>query len=184
MPGHPYPDHYILAVCLDCGDTLVDESTEVRDEHGIVRRAELIPGAANMVRELKRRGYKLALVADGPASTFHNILTAHHLFHLFDALAISEQVGVSKPDARMFTHALDQLGLTPKYYGRVVMVGNYLARDIKGANQLGLISVWLDWAPRRPKIPADETEVPRYTIKTPAELAPLIKSLESKQKTG
>ena len=23
----------ILAVCLDCGDTLVDEATEVKDEH-------------------------------------------------------------------------------------------------------------------------------------------------------
>jgi putative hydrolase of the HAD superfamily len=79
----------------------------------------------------------------------------------------------------MFTHALDQLGLTPQDYGRVVMVGNYLARDIKGANQLGLISVWLDWSPRRPKIPADDTEVPCYTIKTLAELLPLIERLEN-----
>jgi HAD superfamily hydrolase (TIGR01549 family) len=171
--------NHILAVCLDCGDTLVDEGTEIKDERGVVLQAELIPGAADMVRELKRRGYKLALVADGPISTFRNVLTAYKLFDLFDALAISEEVGVTKPAPRMFTHALNQLGIAPKDYGRTVMVGNYLARDIKGANQLGIISVWLDWAPRRPKIPADETETPQYIIKTPAELLQLMESLEN-----
>ncbi|MFC1974967.1 HAD family hydrolase [Chloroflexota bacterium] len=174
--------NHILAICLDCGDTLVDEGTEIKDERGVVLQAELIPGAAEMIHELKRRGYQLALVADGPVGTFHNVLTAHELFDLFDALAISEAVGVDKPVSRMFTHALDQLDLTPKDYVRVVMVGNNLARDIKGANQLGLISVWLDWAPRRSKIPADALEVPQYTIKTPAELLPLIELLENKGK--
>jgi len=170
---------FILAVCLDCGDTLVDETTEMRDEHGVVVQADLIPGAADTVCELKRRGYPLALVADGPVSTFRNILSAYKLFDLFDALAISEKVGVEKPAARMFTHALNQLNLPPKDYGRVIMVGNNLARDIKGANQLDLISVWLDWAPRRSKVPADDTEVPQYTLKTPAELLPLIERLEN-----
>ena len=176
--------NYILAVCLDCGDTLVDEATEIRDENGVVVQAELIPGTAATMRELKRHGYPLALVADGPVSTFRNILTAYDLFHLFNALAISEEVGVDKPTPLMFTHALDQLKLTPKDYGRVVMVGNNLARDIKGANALGLISVWLDWAPRRPKIPADDSEVPHYTIKTPAELLPLLERLENEGRNG
>ena len=173
---------YILAVCLDCGDTLVDEATEIRDEHGVVVKADLIPGAADTVRALKRRGYPLALVADGPISTFRNILSAYKLFDLFDALAISEEVGVDKPAPRMFAHALDQLNLAPKDYGRVVMVGNNLARDIKGANRLGLISVWLDWAPRRSKVPADDTEVPHHTLKTPAELLSLIELLENERR--
>ena len=174
--------NYILAVCLDCGDTLVDEATEIRDENGVVVQAELIPGAADTVRELKRRGYPLALVADGPVSTFHNILSTYRLFDHFDALAISEDVGVDKPASRMFIHALNQLSLTARDYDRVMMVGNNLVRDVKGANQVGLISVWLDWAPRRSKIPADDTEVPRYTIKTPAELLCLIDSLENERR--
>jgi putative hydrolase of the HAD superfamily len=176
--------NYILAVCLDCGDTLVDEATEIKDEHGVVVQAELIPGAADMAQKLKRRGYPLALVADGPVSTFRNILTAYDLFHLFDALAISEEVGVDKPAPKMFTYALDQLNLAAKDYGRVIMVGNNLPRDIKGANALGLISVWLDWAPRRSKVPADDSEVPQYTIKTPAELLPLIERLEDERRNS
>jgi putative hydrolase of the HAD superfamily len=109
---------------------------------------------------LKAAGYRLALVADGPYGTFQNVLGHYGLFDLFDVLAISGKVGVEKPHPQIFHYALDQLGIAPADYGRVVMVGNNLARDIKGANDLGLISVWLDWAPRRPKIPADPSEKP------------------------
>jgi len=170
--------HHILAVCLDCGDTLVDEATEIKDETDTSLSAKLIPGAAEMLHALKQRGYKLALVADGPAATFRNNLGPYGLYDLFDAYAISEKIGVRKPDARMFRHALDELHIGEDEYGRVVMVGNHLARDIKGANALGIISVWLDWSPRRPKAPADEAEIPRYTINMPLGLLPLLKALE------
>ncbi|GAB4536171.1 MAG: hypothetical protein Kow0063_21300 [Anaerolineae bacterium] len=172
---------YLLAICFDFGDTLVDEATEVKDETATTLRARLIPGAGEVVHHLKRQGYKLALVADGRAGTYYNVLSQHGLYNLFDAFAISEQVGVEKPDARMFIHALEQLGIARQDYGRTVMVGNYLERDIKGANQVGMISVWLDWAPRRPKVPAGPLEVPCYTIKTPLELLPLIEDLERQQ---
>ena len=169
---------YLLAICFDFGDTLVDEATEVKDGTLTTLRGELIPGADQVVRELKRRGYRLALVADGRAGTYYNVLTQHSLYDLFDVVAISEQLGVEKPDPRMFVHALDQLGISRADYGRAVMVGNHLARDIKGANQVGMISVWLDWAPRRPKVPANPLEVPQYTIKAPLDLLPLIETLE------
>ena len=170
--------HRILAICLDCGDTLVDEGTEVKDAMGTTLHADLIPGAADMVRTLKRRGYPLALVADGPVGTFHNVLTQYNLYDCFDVFAISQEVGVEKPDPQMFITALDQLGIQPQDYERVVMVGNNLARDIKGANALGIVSVWLNWSPRRSKIPADALEVPQYTISSPHALLSLIISLE------
>jgi putative hydrolase of the HAD superfamily len=169
---------YLLAICFDFGDTLVDEGTEVKDGTLTTLRGELIPGADQVVRELKRRGFRLALVADGRAGTYHNVLTQHGLYDLFDVFAISEQLGVEKPDPRMFVHALDQLGISRADYGRTVMVGNHLERDIKGANQVGMISVWLDWAPRRSKVPANPLEVPQYTIKAPLDLLTLIEALE------
>lgn len=182
-PNRRFP-LFIVAVCFDFGDTLVDEATEVKDDTLTTLRANLIPGAGNVVRELKRRGYKLALVADGRPGTYYNVLTQHGLYDLFDAFAISEQVGVDKPDPRMFVHALDQLGIAQEDYGRTVMVGNHLERDVKGANDVGMVSVWLDWAPRRSKVPADESEVPQHTIKMPLELLPLIESLERERETG
>ncbi len=171
-------EHHFLAICLDSGDTLVDEGTEIKDAQEVTLRAELIPGAAELVHTLKSRGYPLALVADGPVGTFRNVLTQHHLYDAFAVLAISGELGSIKPDARIFHHALQQLGIAPADYGRVIMVGNNLERDIKGANALGIVSVWLDWAPRRAKIPADASEQPCYTIKTPLELLTLLEKLE------
>lgn len=169
----------IRAIFLDCGDTLVDEATEVKNEWGVSLRADLIPGANELMHELQRRRYPLALVADGPADTFMNNLHPYRMYDLFDVYAISAQVGVEKPHPMIFKHALSLLDIEPADYGKVVMVGNNLERDIQGANQLGLISVWLDWAPRRSKIPANVTQVPRFTIKQPLDLLAVLDELES-----
>ncbi len=171
-------EHHFLAIFLDSGDTLVDEGTEIKDAHDVTLRAELIPGAAELVQTLQAQGYRLALVADGPVGTFRNVLTQHQLYDAFEVMAISGELGFVKPDARIFHYALQQLGIPPDQSARVLMVGNNLERDIKGANALGIISVWLDWAPRRSKIPADASEQPCYTIKTPLELLPLLAQLE------
>jgi FMN phosphatase YigB (HAD superfamily) len=170
--------HSILAVLFDSGDTLVDEGTEERDPAGVVIHAGLIPGAAELIGELKRRGYRLGLVADGQAVSFRNVLGQHGLYDLFEVHAISELVGVDKPHPTIFRAALAGLGIQPRDYSRVWMVGNNLERDVKGANALGLTSVWIDWAPRRAKVPADASEQPRHTIHLPLELIPLLERTE------
>lgn len=171
--------HRLLAICFDFGDTLADEATEVKDGTATTLRADLIPGAVELIHELKRRGYRLALIADGRPGTYLNVLSHYGLYALFDAVAISEIVGVLKPEARIFIHALDQLGISAPDYSRTVMVGNNLERDIKGANDLGMISVWIDWSPRRSKIPADPSEVPQYTIKKPLDFLDILPALET-----
>lgn len=168
----------ILAVCLDFGDTLVDETSEIKDETETALRADLIPGAGELLHELKQRGYKLALVADGRPGTYSNVLRQHAVHHLFDTFAISEEVGVEKPDARMFVAALDALGIDLEHYDRTVMVGNRLDRDVRGANILGMISVWIDWSGRYTAEPEGESEVPDFTIHLPPELIEVLEKLE------
>ncbi|MCH7588151.1 MAG: HAD family hydrolase [Chloroflexi bacterium] len=168
----------ILAICFDFGDTLADEASEVKDETQTTLRAELIPGAGELIHELHRRRYPLALVADGRPGTYANVLKQHAIHKLFTVFAISELVGVEKPDKRMFVHALDQLGIEPADYAKVIMVGNRLDRDVRGANDLGMISVWLDWSPRQSKIPANDAETPDFTIKLPEDLLGVIAEIE------
>jgi FMN phosphatase YigB (HAD superfamily) len=174
----------LRAICFDFGDTLADEATEEKDATETTLRAELIPGAGELVRELRRRGYTLALVADGRPGTYTNVLGQHDLLDHFAVFAISDEVGVCKPDARMFTCALDQLAIAPADYPTTMMVGNFLERDIAGANALGMISVWIDWAPRRPKTPASAAEVPDYTIREPLELLAVIEDAERRLAAG
>ena len=167
-----------LIVCLDSGDTLVDEGTEVK-ENKTVMHADLIPGAAEMVRTLYDEGYMLILVADGRRRSFRNVLhTQHDIWKYFSGFALSDDVGDCKPDRKMFEKAMEESGVGVGDAKRMVMVGNNLARDILGANEMGMITVWLDWAPRRSKVPASPLEKPDYTIRNPSELPSLIAELE------
>ena len=79
----------------------------------------------------------------------------------------------------MFQHALEALGILAEDHQHVIMVGNNLERDIKGANGMGLISVWLDWNPQWVKPNADVSETPKYTIKQPLDLLTLLDMLEN-----
>ncbi len=157
---------------------MADEASEVKDDTLTTIRAELIPGAGELLHELKRRGYKLALVADGRPGTYSNVLRQHSVHDLFDVFSISEEVGVEKPDTRMFVTALDALGIDKVDYGRTVMVGNRLDRDVGGANHLGMISVWIDWSGRYASTPQHDGEIPDHTIHMPMELLEVMEQLE------
>ncbi len=165
-----------LTIFLDCGDTLVDESTEIRDGD-VVIKADLIPTAKEMIFELKEKGYRLCLMADGLHQSFKNILTQHGLWDSFDAYIVSEAVNVCKPDKRMFLTGVAAMGLTEKDLKNIVMVGNNLERDIKGANDLGIISVHLAWTPRYSKTPANHMEKPVHTINYPIDLVSLVEKI-------
>jgi FMN phosphatase YigB (HAD superfamily) len=169
-----------LIVFLDCGDTIIDEGTEIRDDHDIVIQANVIPGADVMVKTLAERGYTLAIVADGNAQSFKNILTQNGLYDYFTTMVYSETVKASKPSPRMFKAAIGALDLSEQDCYRIVMVGNNLSRDVKGANQMGITSIFLSWTPRYPKLHADESEIPQYTISHPLELIELVEQLNEK----
>jgi putative hydrolase of the HAD superfamily len=169
---------------FDLGDTIMDEGTEVKDAAGTTLAAELIPGMADVLRCFKAAGHRLALVADARPETPANVLRQHNLLDLFEFLAISEVVGaaagvasIDKPDPRIFRAALDALGIRESDYGRVVMVGNNLERDIAGANRLGLISVFFHWNERRRTQPLTADEMPRYTVTSAKELVELVAQL-------
>ncbi|WP_200940218.1 HAD family hydrolase [Devosia sp. Root436] len=168
----------LKAVFLDSGDTLVNEDSEKFDADGYVIEAGLIPGALEMVRSLTKEGYRLALVADGRVRSFDTVLGGHGIAPHFHAQVISESEGCSKPDPRMFQKAMSSLGLTAGDAETIVMVGNHLERDIGGANNLGIISIWQSWSRKRTHIPADPIEVPRYTIRSPGELPGLLADIE------
>jgi putative hydrolase of the HAD superfamily len=134
---------------------------------------------ADALRAFKAQGYTLGMVADSRPYTPPNVLRQHGLLELFDTLAISELVGAVKPDARIFRAALDALRISAVDYGRVVMIGNNLERDIVGANRLGLISVFYHPNERRRSTPLIDEERPAYTVRSAHELTTLIERLET-----
>lgn len=168
-------------VLLDCGDTIIDESTEIRDETGEVLSGDVIPGADQMVRDLAEAGFRMGLVADGGYVSFRNLLAQHGLFDLLETVTCTDFVRRLKPSSRMFRAALGSLDLGEEDASRCVMVGNNLARDIAGANRMGITSIHLAWTPRYPKEPAAPDERPDHTIHRPGELLPLLQEIEQRR---
>lgn len=167
-----------LIVFIDSGDTIIDESTEIRDEVGTVIHAELIEGAGETLAKLYESGYTIALVADGTKASFDNVYEENGLDYCFRAKAISDELGKEKPDQVMFCHAMEELELSDMDKERIVMIGNNLKRDIVGANRMGITSILISYSPRYIMQPENEEEVPDYVVSKPSELIGLLEQLD------
>jgi FMN phosphatase YigB (HAD superfamily) len=167
----------IWAVLLDLGDTLMLETSEEKDPAETTLRADLFPGTVDLVRWLRRSGYLVGLVADTRPGSARNVLRQHGIHEAFDVLVISEELGTSKPDPAMFLAAMRAFGLRRSEADRVVMVGNRLDRDVRGANDLGLVSVLVRHNDRYPARSSDPRDAPTHTIGAIGELETLLRSL-------
>lgn len=170
-----------LIIFTDSGDTIIDESTQIYGEENpqIVQRADFIENAGEVLKKLHDDGYTIALVADGEWDSFQNVYRENGLGYCFDAWIVSEKVGMQKPARIMFETAMQKLGLTDNDKNRIVMIGNNLRKDIGGANDFGITSIWLDWSPRYFHEFEEESWKPDYRISHPDELIELINKLEN-----
>lgn len=117
---------------------------ELAAAYGSFRRAivPLDPAAEAVLADLGR-DHALALVTNGAPDVQHEKLAPTTLAARFKAIVISAEVGIGKPDPRIFRVALDSLGVTGP---DTVMVGDSLERDIAGARSAGIRGVWIDRA--------------------------------------
>ena len=85
------------------------------------KHISLDPEAHSVLRTL-HRSKKLALVSnfDHPPHV-HSVLSKLNLTPYFDSVIISAEVGVKKPDPRIFDAALEQTGIKPE---EVIYVGD------------------------------------------------------------
>lgn len=100
----------------------------------------LVPGALALLTVLRRTA-RLGIVTNNVVSEQTRKVRALGLEPLVDVLVISEAVGVSKPDPRIFAIALDRLQCRPV---ETVMVGDSWTTDVVGAAGAGLRAVWFN----------------------------------------
>src|SRR5258707_935413 len=89
------------------------------------------------------RDHALALVTNGAPDVQREKLAPTTLAAHFKAIVISAELGIGKPDPRIFRSALDAFDVPS---GDAVVVGDSLERDIEGARRAGIRSVWIDRA--------------------------------------
>ena len=82
----------------------------------------------------------------------------------FDAVVISSELRIDKPDPRIFHHALKAVGCAPS---EALVVGDSLEADIAGAQAAGCRAVLIDMRGRHPDYPGER-------ITSLRELLPLV----------
>jgi putative hydrolase of the HAD superfamily len=121
-----------------------------RDRDLLLRSARLYADALPFLRALRSRGIKIAIVSNCSEHT-RDLLESNGVAELADTLVLSCEVGAEKPAAEIFTHALDQLGMTA---GQAVFVDDqpsYCA----GAAALGITTVQIVRGELDGKAPAE-----------------------------
>jgi len=102
---------------------------------------ELWPGALELLGSLRERGLKLGLITNGLAETHREKIAILRLEDAFDEIFIADEVGMIKPDPRLFRLAAERLGVEPE---RCAMVGDRFERDVRGGHAVGMYTVWMN----------------------------------------
>jgi len=111
---------------------------------------------------------KLGIITNGFTALQQIRLERTGLRDYFDALVISEEVGVPKPDPRIFDYALELAGNPDR--ARVLMVGDTAESDIRGGMNAGLATCWLNAHGRA----LPEGIEPTWTVTSLSELEQLL----------
>ncbi len=130
------------------------------------RCSDLLPGAAEIVARLSGRA-RMAIVTNGLAEVQRSRLSRSPISRHFDAVVISDELGVSKPDRRIIDHALELLGAERR--DDALIVGDSLSSDIAAGRNAGIGTCW--FAPHGGTAP--EHLRPDHTVRRLDEVAAL-----------
>jgi putative hydrolase of the HAD superfamily len=105
------------------------------------REAALVPypHVTMTLVALVKRGIRLAVVSDAPGREAWLRLCYLNFHHIFDSVVTFEDTGERKPSPAPFLRALQELHVKPQ---EALMVGDWAERDMVGAAQLGMTTVF------------------------------------------
>lgn len=101
----------------------------------------LFDGTEDLLEYLKNK-YKLHLITNGFHGVQHKKLQNSGIAHFFSTVTTSEDVGVKKPNPKVFNHALELAGVDAEH---AVMIGDSFEADILGAEAVGLHTVFFNY---------------------------------------
>lgn len=107
----------------------------------------------NLINTIKGQ-VKVAIITNGSTLRQKAKISNTNLDSCFDTVIISEEVGFSKPDKRIFELALNKLKVQPK---DALFVGDDIEKDIGGCQNANINGVWFN--PRGIK---NHTEIKPY----------------------
>lgn len=100
-----------------------------------------LPGSEKLLQQLKPH-YRMAILTNGLAAIQQKRICESPLAAYFEQIVISENVGVSKPDSRIFQYTLKELSYADS--SKVLMIGDSLTSDMQGGINSGIDTCWFN----------------------------------------
>lgn len=100
-----------------------------------------VAGASALLAAMRALGWAIVIVTNNIVSEQRIKLARIGLAPLVDDLVTSEEVGISKPHAGIFEHALARVSAGAS---DAVMLGDAWPADVEGARALGIRPVWFN----------------------------------------
>lgn len=127
-----------------------------------------VEGAKETVKALFEKGYRIYIVTNGVEHTQKSRLQRSGLDQYITDSFVSEKIGVQKPFKAYFDFVFDNI--EEKDRSRLLLIGDSLGSDIKGALDSGIDCVWLNPQQKRNRVCGD----PTYEITDIRELLKLL----------
>jgi len=106
--------------------------------------AKPFPDVINVIEKLKNAGIKTAIVTNITSDRLYSQrkkLASLGIQHLFDTVIYSGEIGIHKPDRRIFDYTAKLLGVPNE---QCVFVGDDPDSDVTGALNANMEAVWID----------------------------------------
>ena len=119
------------------GETRIKDSLQLGDMYwqSYIEKMELRPWVQKFLSDMRKRRIRVVLVTNQESSLQYRKLVHLGVEHLIDFVVTSEEAGVEKPDPRIFSLALDKIGMKAD---DVVMIGDDPQEDGAGAAEAGI----------------------------------------------
>ncbi len=98
------------------------------------------------VLETLQGKYKLAIMSNGDSFSQHSKIKKVDIEKYFDVIVVSGDIGIHKPDKRIFEYVADKLGVK---VNECLMVGDVFSSDILGAYNAGMPCAWMKTDPEK-----------------------------------
>jgi putative hydrolase of the HAD superfamily len=117
--------------------TVIDRRYETKAECFKYLHTDLIP----VLDKLKEKGYKIGLISNCFSEEV-KIIRESCLFTYFDAVVLSYEVGLIKPDRKIYEFCVNGLGLSPQ---ECLYIGDGGSDELQGARDYGMKAIQAGW---------------------------------------